>query len=194
MPFEQGAPQFGLNDAKIATWTAGVAPASPSYAPPAGSDIMSIQMGSVTMEIISAILTGDDTQTAIAAQAIGGTVQMRWGGLNLDTLAILLGKAVTSSSPSSTRQLMIAGAQKMPYVGIILKALSAETGDTWLWLPKCKVMSGFTLAQMEYGTFTIPEVTMQVVDDNRWGAINIITHPTDVPIAAMPPTNIAMLP
>jgi len=55
-------------------------------------------------------------------------------------------------------------------------------------------MSGFTLAQMEYGTFAIPEVTMQVVDDNRWGAINIITHPTDVPITAMPPTNIAMLP
>src|SRR6187399_3367004 len=105
MPFDQGSPQFGLNDAKIGAWTAGIAPASPTYLPPAGSDIMSIQMGSVTLEIISAILTGDDTQTAIASSAIGGTVQMRWGGLNLDTLAILLGKAVTSSSPSSTKQL-----------------------------------------------------------------------------------------
>ena len=194
MPFDQGSPQFGLNDGKIATWSQATPGAAPTYTPTAGTDIMSIQMGSVTLEIISAILTGDDKQTAISASAIGGTIQMRWGGLNLDMLAVLLGKTVTSSSPSSTRQLMIAGGQKMPYVGIILKALSAETGDTWLWLPKCKVLSGFTLAQMEYGAFTIPEVTMQVVDDNRWGAINIITHPTDVPITAFPPANIAMLP
>lgn len=189
MPFDQGSPQFGLNDGKIATWVAG---ATPTYNPPAGTDIMSIQMGNVTMEIISAILTGDDTQTAIAASAIGGTVQMRWGGLNLSMLGILTGKTVSASA--SISHLMIAGAQKMPYVGIILKALSAETGDTWLWLPKCKILSGFTLAQMEYGAFTIPEVTMQVVDDVKWGAINIITHPTDVAITAFPPTGIVGLP
>lgn len=192
MPFDQGSPQFGLNDGKIATWSsvAGVS----TYTPSTGTDIMSIQMGNVAMEIISAILTGDDRQTAIAASAIGGTIQMRWGGLNLDMLAILLGKTVTSSSPSSTKHLMIAGGQKMPYVGIILKALSAETGDTWLWIPKAKVLSGFTLAQMEYGAFTIPEVTMQIVDDDDWGAINIITHPTDVPITVFPPANIAPIP
>lgn len=192
MPFDQGSPQFGLNDGKISAWStvAGVS----TYTPTAGTDIMSIQMGTVAMEIISAILTGDDKQTAISAAAIGGTVQMRWGGLNLDMLAVLLGKTVTSSSPSSTKQLMIAGGQKMPYVGIILKALSAEAGDTWLWIPKAKVLSGFTLAQMEYGAFTIPEVTMQVVDDEDWGAINIITHPTDVPITVFPPANIAPLP
>lgn len=190
MPFDQGSPQFGLNDGKIATWSsvAGVS----TYTPSTGTDIMSIQMGNVAMEIISAILTGDDRQTAIAASAIGGTVQMRWGGLNLDMLSVLLGKTIGVTS--SVRNLQIAGGLKMPYVGVILKALSAETGDTWLWLPKCKVLSGFTLAQMEYGAFTIPEVTMQVVDDDDWGAINIITHPTDVPITVFPPANIAQVP
>jgi hypothetical protein len=82
----------------------------------------------------------------------------------------------------------------MPYVGIILKALSAETGDTWLFLPKTKITSGFTLAQMEYGAFTIPEVTMQIVDDASWGAINIITHPVDVPITAFPPPGLVANP
>jgi len=189
MPFDQGAPQYGLNDAKISTWQAG---SPPTYNPPSGSDIMSIQMGSVAMEIISAILTGDDTQTAIAANAIGGTLQMRWGGLNLDTLGILTGKSIATSA--SIKSLRIGGGQKMPYVGIILKALSAEAGDTWLFLPKCKILSGFTLAQMEYGTFTIPEVTMQVVDDASWGSINVITHPTDVPITAFPPAGIVANP
>jgi hypothetical protein len=186
MPFDQGSPQFGINDAKIATWVAGT---PSSYTPVGGTDIMSIQMGQVSMELISAILTGDDRQTAIAAQAIGGSVQMRWGGLNLTSLAVLTGTTV--GTISSVKQLQIVGSQKMPYVGIILKALSAEAGDTWLWIPKAKIASGFTLAQMEYGAFTIPEVTMTVVDDASWGAINVITHPTDVAISAFPPLLIA---
>jgi hypothetical protein len=180
--FDQGAPQFGLNDAVLAPW--------PSYTPV--TDIMSVQLGTVAMEVVSAILTGDDRQTAVSSNAIGGTVQVRMGGLNPSILAVLLGKAVTSSA--SIRQLMITGGLKMPYVGICLKALSAEVGDTWIWIPKAKITSTFTIAQMEYGAFTIPEVTLQIVDDADWGAINIITHPTDVPITVLPPAGIAQLP
>jgi hypothetical protein len=186
MPFDVGSPQFGLNDGKIATWSPGT---PSSYLPVGGTDIMSIQMGQVTMELVNAILTGDDRQTSIASQAIGGSVQMRWGGLNLSSLAVLTGTTISSLS-STAKQLQILGSQKMPFVGVILKALSAEVGDTWLWLPKCKILSNFTLAQMEYGAFTIPEVTMQVVDDDSWGAINIITHVVDTPILAFPPSNL----
>lgn len=189
MPFDSGSPQFGLNDGKIATWVAPVAAGATTYSPAGGTDIMSIQMGQVTMELVSAILTGDDKQTAIAAAAIGGTVQVRWGGLNLSSLAVLTGTTISALS-SSAKQIQIVGGQKMPYVGIILKALSAEAGDTWLWLPKCKIMSGFTLAQMEYGAFVIPEVTMQVVDDASWGSINVITHVVDTPVLAFPPANL----
>lgn len=190
MPFDVGSPQFGINDGKIATWQAPATGNTPSYNPTAGTDIMSIQMGQVAMELVNAILTGDDRQTSIAAQAIGGTVQMRWGGLNLSSLAVLTGTTIQNLS-SSAKQLQIVGSQKMPFVGVILKALSAESGDTWLWLPKCKIMSGFTLAQMEYGAFTIPEVTMQIVDDAGYGAINVITHVVDTPILNFPPANIA---
>lgn len=190
MPFDVGSPQFGLNDGKIAQWIAPATPAAAAtYLPPTGTDIMSIQMGQVTMELVNAILTGDDRQTSIAAQAIGGSVQMRWGGLNLSSLAVLTGTTIVSLS-STAKQLQIVGSQKMPFVGVLLKALSAEIGDTWLWLPKCKIMSNFTLAQMEYGAFTIPEVTMQVVDDDKYGAINIITHVIDTNIDAFPPTNL----
>lgn len=184
MPFEQGSPQFGLNDGRLATWNA-----TNDYG--ALSDIMSIQMGTATMEVISAILTGDDRQTAIASAAIGGTVQVRMGGLNPTTLGILTGKSVTTIS--SVNQLQIQGSDRMPYVGIILKSLSAETGDTWLFVPKCKIVSNFTIFQAEYGAFTIPEVTLQVVDDGTWGAFNIITHPTDLAITVIPPANIAQV-
>lgn len=182
MPFDQGQPSFGLNDAKVATWNS-----AGSYG--TVTDIMSIQMGAVALELVSAILTGDDKQTAIAALAIGGTIQVRFGGLNLTHVAILTGKAIGVISGVS--QLGIKGSNKMPYVGIILKALSAETGDTWLFIPKSKIVSGFTLAQMEHGVFAIPEVTLQIVDDDTYGLVSVITHPTSVAITVMPPANIA---
>lgn len=183
MPFEQGSPTFGLNDGKVQTW------ASAGTYSGTLTDIMSIQMGSVTMELVSAILTGDDRQTAIAALAIGGTIQMRFGGLNPTMMGVLTGK--TPTVISSVSQLGVRGSNRMPYIGIILKALSAETGDTWLYLPKCKIISNFTFMQMEYGAFATPEVTLQIVDDDTYGVINVITHPTDLAITVMPPANIA---
>lgn len=183
MPFDQGAPQFGLNDAKIATWNS------------AGSygtlvDIMSIQMMNVTMQQVSAQLEGDDRITATAARAIGGTAQMRFGGLNLDSLAVMLGIAV--GTISSVDQILIAGGDVMPYFGMIGKANAEEGGgDTWVFLPKGKIVSDFTLFQGEYGSFVIPEVTVQLVDDASYGIINLITHPTALDITVMPPVNIA---
>lgn len=185
MPFTQGAPSFGLNDCKIATWTA------------AGSygtlvDVMSVQMMGVTMQQVNAQLTGDDRITATAARAIGGTVQVRFGGINIEALEILTGK--TGTTISSVEQLMIVGGDRMPYVGLIGKALVEEgSGDIWVYVPKAKIMSDFTIAMMEYGAFAIPEVTLQLVDDEDYGIINLITHPTDVAITVMPPANIAAI-
>lgn len=186
MPFDTGSPTFGLNDGKIAPWinTAGVT----SYG--TLTDIMSIQMANVSIETINAILVGDDRQTAIAALAIGGTLQLRFGGMNSSSLAVLLG--IPAVTVSSVVNIQIPGGHKFPYLGGIYKALSAEIGDTWLFVPKFKLMTGFTL-QMEYGAFSIPEVTCQLVDDQDWGALNVINHPTDVPITVMPPANITII-
>ncbi len=180
--FDQGAPQFGLNDGKVATWNS-----TGSYG--TLTDIMSIQMGQVTQKMVNAILTGDDRETAIYSAVIGGTVQVRFGGLNLSSYAVLTGKSI--GVISSVSQLQLVGGDKMPYVGIILKALAAEAGDTWLFLPKCRILSDFVVAQMEYGAFVIPAVTMEIVDDATYGAINIITHPSAVDITVIPPANIA---
>jgi hypothetical protein len=185
MPFDQGAPQFGIRDCKIATWSS-----AGSYG--TVTDVMSIQMMGVTMQQTSAQLEGDDEITATAARAIGGQAQMRFGGLNLDSLAVMLGIAVTTIS--SVDQIQIAGGDVMPYFGTIGKYNAEEGGgDTWAFLPKGKIVSDFTLIQGEYGSFAIPEVTVQLVSDASYGVINIITHPTALDITVMPPANIAAI-
>lgn len=184
MAFDQGAPSFGLADVKVQNW------ASAGTYDGTITDIMSVQMMGVTLQQVSAQLTGDDRITGTAAIAIGGQVQMRFGGINLDSLAVILGQSV--STISSVDQLQIAGGHRMPYFGIIGKALAAEGGgDLWVYCPKAKLMGDFQLAMLEYGAFAIPEVTVQLVDDDNYGVINLITHPTDLAITVMPPANIA---
>lgn len=183
MAFDQGAPQFGLSDCKVAVWNS------------AGSygtlvDIMSVQMAGFTLQQISAVLTGDDQETATDSRAIGGQLQWRFGGINLDALAVILGKAI--GTISSVEQIGIQGGHRMPYFGLIAKALASEGGgDTWLYVPKAKLMGDFQVAMFEYGNFAIPEVTVKSVADASYGIFNLITHPTDVAITVMPPANIA---
>lgn len=186
MAFDQGAPSFGLSDTKVQTW------ASAGTYSGSITDIMSIQLLGVTLQQISAQLTGDDQITATDTRAIGGQVQMRFGGINLDSLAIITGRAI--GTISSVEQLGFPGGHRMPYFGIIGKALAAEGGgDLWVYCPKAKLMGDFQVAQLEYGAFAIPEVTVQLVPDATYGIFNLITHPTDLAITVMPPANIAAI-
>lgn len=182
MPFDQGAPQFGVNDAKIATWNA-----TDDYGTLV--DIMGIQMAQATMQIISAIANGDDQIVAAAARLTGAQLQLRFVGMNPTSMAVITG--VSTDTISSVINQQFTGGERMPYFGAIIKALSEEIGDTWVFLPKCKIMSDFVFFQGEFGAFSTPEVTVQCVADETWGLANFITHPTDVPITVIPPANIA---
>lgn len=184
MAFDQGSPQFGVADCKIQTW------ASAGTYSGSLTDIMSVQMVGFTLNQVNAILTGDDQETAADGRVTGGMLQLRFGGINLDALAILLGKAI--GTISSVEQQGIQGGHRMPHIGILAKALAAESGgDTWLYLPKCKLWGDIPLAMLEYGAFVIPEVTVKCLPDPTYGIYSIITHPTDVAITVMPPANIA---
>lgn len=190
MPFEVGAPQFGLNDAKIATWlNADVAPFYGTV-----KDVMGVQMAQATLQIISAVANGDDTIVAAASRLTGAQLQMRFVGMNPSVLEVLTGEAAVEDALSSDiYNTQFLGGERMPYFGAIIKALSEESGDTWVFLPKCKIMSDFVLFQGEFGTFSTPEVTVQCVPDEHFGLANFITHPTDVAITVMPPANIVAL-
>lgn len=182
---DYGAPQFGLNDVKIAAWNA-----TNSYG--SAVDVPSVQMMGATLRMMSAELTGDDRITAAAARAIGGQVRIRFGSINIRALEVLLGNTATSSvaSPNAVKSFRVVGGDNMPYFGIVGKALAEEgSGDTLVFLPKVKIMSDVTLAQLEYGTFAIPEFEALAVDDDTYGAINIIERQTAGSVV-IPPANI----
>jgi len=87
--------------------------------------------------------------------------------------------------------LMVSGGDAMPYIGICGKAIAEEgTGDTHIFIPKCKLMGDLTIAQLEYGQFAIPEATIAIVDDATYGLINVVEHSTDTAVA-IPPSNIS---
>lgn len=184
MPFDQGAPQFGINDAKIAAWDG-----DGTYGPI--TDIMGVQMAQGTAQNVSQIANGDDRIVAAGSRLIGGSLQLRFVGLNPSMMEVITG--VDTVTISSVISETFQGGERMPYVGLIVKALSEEIGDTWIFFPKVKIMSDFVFFQGEFGTFTTPEVTLQAVPDEHWGLFVVITHPTDVEITVMPPANITEL-
>lgn len=177
---------FGLNDCKIQTW------ASAGTYSGTMQDVPSIQQLGVTQQLTQAQLTGDDQITATAGYSIGATAKFRFGGINFDALGIILG--ITPTTISSVSQFGVAGGHRMPYFGIQGKALLADdAGSLVLYCPKAKLMGDFTIAQAEYGTFIIPEVTLQLVPDDSYGIYELIQYPTNFTITVFPPANIAIV-
>lgn len=189
MPFDSyGAPQFGLNDVKIATWNG-----TNDYDDEV--DVPSVQMMGTTLQVVSAQLEGDDEITATASRAIGGQIQLRFGSISMTALEVLLGQSATSSvsSPNEVKQLQIDGGDNLPYFGIVGLALAEEGGgDTQIFLPKCRITSDVQIAMLQYGQFAIPEMTVQAVSDGTWGIVNVVQHETTTAIA-IPPANIAQV-
>lgn len=187
MAFDIGSPQFGLADCKIALWTA-----AGTYG--TAVDVMSVQLLGTNMDVVSAELTGDDQITAQASRAIAGTVTLRFGGISIAALEVLVGNTATSSiaSPNNVKNLRINGGDNMPYIGLIGRAVAEEgSGDFLLYIPKARVMGNITIAQLEYGSFAIPSVELRAVHDASYGIINLITRETASTAAlVLPPVNI----
>jgi len=186
MGFDVSSPQFGLADVKIATWNA-----TDDYS--AEVDVMSVQLLGVSMQTVSADLVGDDQITATASRAVSGTVQLRFGGISIAALEVLFGVTATSSvaSPNNVRSFRLTGGLETPYWGLTGRSLSAEdSGDTLIFLPKCRIMGDVTLATLEYGAFSIPQIEARIVSDSTYGMINVITRQTGSTTVTVPPTNI----
>lgn len=187
MPFSAyGAPQFGLADVRIATWNA-----TDDYS--AEVDVMSAQALNTVMRVVSAELTGDDQITATASRAVGAQITMRMGGVSLEALEVMTGSSPASSltTPNEVKNLRILGGQRMPYFGVVGKALAEEgQGSFEIFIPKCKIMGDVNLVQMAYGEFAIPEMTVMAVGDESYGIVNMIPVETDRALT-IPPANVA---
>lgn len=180
-----GAPQFGINDAKVAAYNG-----TDDYG--TAVDVPSIQMLNTDIRVLSGELEGDDQITDSHAQVIGGMVRMRFGSLSIAALEVLLGidSSPSGSTPDQVDQLKISGGDNMPYVGISGKIAATQgDGDLHVFIPKCKITSDFTLVQGEYGSYTIPDVELNAVDDATYGVALVIEQETAANVA-IPPTNV----
>lgn len=180
-----GAPQFGLADAAVAAYNA-----TNDYGTEV--DIPSVQFMGVTLQQVSAQLEGDDQITDAHANAIGFEVRVRFGSISLDVLEVITTNAVASSgsSPNQVRQLDFTGGDNMPYFGLCGKSsATVGSGDTHMFVAKCKLMGDFQVYAGEYGRYTIPEVTLQAISDATYGLGALLEHQTAAAVA-IPPTNI----
>lgn len=181
-----GSPQFGLRDCKVATWTA-----TNTYG--SAVDVMSVQQLGGTLRVVSAELTGDDTITSSASRVVGGEIRLRFGGISLAALEVMLGNTATSSvaSPNAVKQLKMVGGDNLPFFGLAGFAIAEEgLGSFEVFYPKCKIMGDIQLVNLAYGEFAIPEMTIMAVDDATFGVMSMIEHQTAITTVVIPPANI----
>jgi hypothetical protein len=175
-----GAPTFGLEDCKIATWLA-----VGSYE--TAVDVPSIQLLGHNLETVNAILEGDDKHTAVHSTIVGGEIRMRFGSISFAAYTVLTGKDPYEYGTTPTRtKLLRINSTNFPYIGIVGKSVAVEgTGDLHVFLPKAKIMEGFEV-QMEYGGFAIPEVTLRLVANDNGAFAEYFEHETAEAVV-MPP-------
>lgn len=133
---------------------------------------------------------GDSRITATAAQAISIDVQFDFYGLTFAVLAILTGiSSSTSGAGGTLENYMNWGNFRFPYWGIIGQAWAAENvGDTLVFLPKCKVMSGLSW-RLEFGKIVAPSFKgTAIYDDYTQTMIEIIERATANQPVVIPPT------
>lgn len=185
--FEQGGPQFGVEDAKIFAWAS-----DGDYSGVTLIDIPSVQRVGITIRMQSAELEGDDGITAVTSKAIGVNVTIRNGSFAPTVWGVLFGKTPLTYDVSS--RYMSIGIDKTNYIGLIARSDAAEgESDTHIFVPKLRVMEDVEVG-FEYNNFTIPELSLSgVKDDNFTDAggkgqfVYFIDHATATQIVGLPP-------
>lgn len=170
-------PEFGLRDVKVALWegdgTYGTA-----------VDIPSVQMYEIQLQTTNAQLEGDDKITDTNAIARSAQIRVRFGSVSLEALSVLLNINLVDSTDTHTLRV---GNLEFPYFGICGQAYATRGGgDTHVFVPQCKIMEGFTIS-MQYGQYSIPEVTcMAVFDDTYQTIFDIVKHETATAVTLPP--------
>jgi len=176
---------FSLKDAKVATWTS-----TNVYG--TANDVASVQGIEITPDITSAQLEGDNRITASATTLRRATVNLTFGGLRLETWAVMTGFSVSTggTTPNRYESIPIVDTDVcFPYFGLIGKADAAEcSGDVHVWAPKAKIESYGPVTFTQNG-FVNVAVTMSCEDDGTAEAVEWIQHETATD-AVLPPTYI----
>lgn len=169
---------FGVQDCKVAAYIS-----TGTY--DTAQDVVAISQFEVEEQTTNAELEGDDIVVATHAKARVVSVRVRFAFRDLEVYEIMTGVDLSGSSGSAD-EVATFGSRNYPYFGIIAKIDEVNaTGCRHLFIPKAKVMNGFTWSA-QYGQFVTPEMTIMGVNDGDFGAFQIVNYATEMPLVLPP--------
>lgn len=170
---------FGARQARIAPYISSTSWGS-------AVTITGISSVSYSIQTTSAVLTGDDEELAAHSRRKSIELQMKFAFDSLDVFEVLTG--ITKLENSDYEEIIF-DTSNFPYFGFIAKA-EYDTGDgqTELWLPKVKIMSGFGLS-FAYEQFVTPEMTCKAVSNGGYWSLGSVKQWLDgLRTPTIPPT------
>lgn len=158
---------FAVKDAKIARLTTDASGAAPVYA--ASVDVPGIKAVTISGDVFTAELRGDNTRLDYAAGLSGISVEFEHGKLSLDVLNVLLGSTVASAgtTPNRTETMSTKSTDTFNYFRFQAVSAGADpiAGDVLFTLHKC-ILTEFPemgLAEEDYQTFTVAAAALPIL-------------------------------
>lgn len=143
-------------------------------------DLPGIRSCQITLGNEAAELRGDNKLLSVVDQ--GNTLEWQFeaGGMDLETLEIILGGTATDtgSTPAEIRTLKVNGDDARPYFGFVGVAPSDDgSGDLHIFVPKAKAAGNFELTAQDQ-EFATPTISGRAVNHDTHGLIQLIQHET----------------
>lgn len=171
MPTTHVSKVFAVKDARIARLTADVVGSAPTYA--ASVDVPGIKSVTISGDITTAELRGDNQRLDFNALLSGISVEFEHAKLSLDALNVLTGSAITDTAETaagagdSTARLGINSNDKFNYFRFQAVSAGADplAGDVLFTLHKV-ILSEFPdlgMAEEDYQTFTVSGAALPIV-------------------------------
>jgi len=148
-------------------------------------DLPVAQKLKVAPKMKSGELEGDDSLVSVVAFIISAEWELEAGGIDLDALAIITGKAVTLAgvTPNQTATWKLSAGDNMPYFKIYGKSLGDGIDDIHAKMSKVKCME--FEGEFSEGEFFVTACKGIAVDDGTNGVVTVVQNET---AAALPAT------
>ncbi len=177
--FDTGQPTFSVQAVYVAKNNGGGA-----FGPLV--QIYSAKTIAFDLKTISDQSQGDSKITATAAQLIAADFTLDVAGISFPALQVLT--ALTSASSADGTHFTMNNF-RFNYFGLIAQAWAAENaGDTLYFLPRCKMMTGWTW-RLEFGKIVTPQFKATAIQDPTLGYVMDLKERADSSLAiAFPPS------
>lgn len=172
MPLSHVTKVFAAKDAKLYPLTADPAGGSPTYG--AGVDVPGLKTVTISGDVNSVELRGDNQRLDSASNLSGISVAMEFAKLSLDIMSTIMSALVVDSgtTPNQVASWTLLGTTQMSYCGMTCQAVGADpiTGDAMFSVYKM-VPSSFPemgLEEEDYKTSSLEFDAMPLLSNGKW--------------------------